>query len=110
MMETSRTQTRRISIPLEHPVFEGHFPGRPIVPGSMLIDLVLAAWKDSGGDPVTSVPSVKFHRPVAPGDTLVLHFTPTITGTGAGTETGLRFTCLREETLVCSGLLAPPAP
>ncbi|SDX06275.1 3-hydroxyacyl-ACP dehydratase FabZ family protein [Thiocapsa roseopersicina] len=105
-MQTSRMPTRRISIPLEHPVFEGHFPGRPIMPGSLLIDLVLAAWENSGGDPVTSVPSVKFHRPVAPGDTLVLHFTPTITGTGAG----VRFTCLREETLVCSGLLAPQAP
>ncbi|CRI65562.1 conserved hypothetical protein [Thiocapsa sp. KS1] len=97
-------QTRRIAIPLEHPVFEGHFPGRPIVPGSLLIDLVVAAWEDSGGDPVSFLPSVKFHRPVAPGDALVLHFTPTAPGTG------VRFTCLREETLVCSGLLAPQTP
>ncbi|WP_373507474.1 ACP dehydratase [Thiocapsa sp.] len=103
-------KTRRISVPLTHPVFEGHFPGRPIVPGSMLIDLVLAAWKDSGGEPVTSVPGVKFHRPVAPGDTLVLHFAPTTLGIGAGAGAGVRFTCLREETLVCSGLLAPQAP
>ena len=107
-MQTSKTQTRRISVPLEHPVFEGHFPGRPIVPGSMLIDLVLGAWEDSGGDPVASVPSIKFHRPVAPGDTLVLRFTPTIPG--ARTEAGVRFTCLREETLVCSGLLVSQAP
>ncbi|WP_296807038.1 hypothetical protein [Thiocapsa sp.] len=103
-------QTRRISIPLEHPVFEGHFPGHPIVPGSMLIDLVLAAWEDSGGNPMASVPSVKFHRSVAPGDTLVLHFTPTTTGPGAGPQTGVRFTCLREETLVCSGVLMLHAP
>jgi 3-hydroxyacyl-[acyl-carrier-protein] dehydratase len=96
-------QTRRIFIPLEHPVFEGHFPGRPIVPGSMLIDLVLVAREGSAGDRVTSVTSVKFHRPVAPGDTLVLHFTPTTPGAG------VRFTCLRDETLVCSGLLAPQA-
>ncbi len=107
-MQASRTQTRLISIPLEHPVFEGHFPGRPIVPGSMLIDLVLAAWEDSGDKPIISIPSVKFHRPVAPGDTLVLHFTPTTPG--PGTETGVRFTCLREETLVCSGVLVPRAP
>ncbi|RKT43443.1 beta-hydroxyacyl-ACP dehydratase [Thiocapsa rosea] len=107
-MQTNGMQTRRISIPLEHPVFEGHFPGRPIVPGSMLIDLVLAAWEDAGGDPVTSVPSLKFHRPVVPGDALVLHFTPTTPG--SGTEAGVRFTCLREQTLVCSGLLMPRAP
>ncbi len=105
-MQISRMKTRGISIPLAHPVFEGHFPDRPIVPGSMLIDLVLAAWEDAGGETFTSVPVVKFHRPVAPGDTLVLHFAPTTQGIGAG----VRFTCLREETLVCSGLLLPQAP
>jgi 3-hydroxyacyl-[acyl-carrier-protein] dehydratase len=109
-MRPSRMQPTRLSIPREHPVFEGHFPGRPIVPGSMLIDLVLAAWEGSGGDPVTSVPSVKFHRPAAPGDTLVVHFTQTIPRTGVGAGSGVRFTCLRGETLVCSGMLVPHAP
>ena len=92
-------RTERIDIPLHHPVFDGHFPGHPIVPGSLLLDLVLTAWNG----PVAAVPSVKFQRTVRPGETLSLCFTPATQGPT------VRFSCLRDEVLVCSGLLLPDA-
>jgi len=51
-----------------HPSLPGHFPGRPVVPGVVLLDeaftLILAQWP---GRMVTGLPSVKFTQPVRPG-------------------------------------------
>lgn len=56
----------------QHPVFAGHFPGRPIVPGVLLIDWALAALRDAVSDARLNVSpvelgTVKFLRPVTPG-------------------------------------------
>lgn len=88
-------QTESIAIPSHHAVFEGHFPGRPIVPGAVLLDLILAACSR----PVSAVSSAKFHQPVMPGDVLTLSFAP------GARASALTFTCRRDETLVCSGVL-----
>ncbi len=52
----------------DHPSLPGHFPGRPIVPGVVLLDaafaLILAR---QPGRTVIAVPSVKFTLPVRPG-------------------------------------------
>jgi 3-hydroxymyristoyl/3-hydroxydecanoyl-(acyl carrier protein) dehydratase len=88
-------KTERFRVPPEHPVFAGHFPDAPLVPGSMLLDLVLRAW----GMPVARVPEVKFLKPVLPGETVVVHFTAAERGGG------LRFACEVEGQPVCSGIL-----
>ena len=88
-------RTEHLEIPVTHPVFAGHFPGHPLLPGSLLLDLILAAY----GAPVAAVTSVKFHRPVLPGDALVLTFTP------AGAGPAMRFHCARGLDTVCSGTL-----
>jgi len=90
-------RTERLDIPPEHPAFAGHFPGRPLVPGALLLDLVVTAW----GAPVRQVLSAKFQRPVAPGDALTLTFVPAASGMA------VRFSCTRGEETVCSGLLLP---
>ena len=58
--------------------FQGHFPGRPVVPGVLLVEgmaqaggiLVLHDRADRDGKLVlfTSIESAKFRRPVVPGD------------------------------------------
>lgn len=62
------------TVPCEHPAFEGHFPGQPILPGVVLLDQVFQLAQQA-------VPYIaegwelgqaKFLSTVGPGD--VLHF------------------------------------
>jgi 3-hydroxyacyl-[acyl-carrier-protein] dehydratase len=68
------------SVPLaiapDHPVFAGHFPGHPIVPGALLLDeAVLCLARSEGLDVgLVDVSVAKFQRPVQPGDALSLHY------------------------------------
>jgi 3-hydroxymyristoyl/3-hydroxydecanoyl-(acyl carrier protein) dehydratase len=51
-----------------HPALPGHFPGRPIVPGVVILDQVLAAIESTHGrlGPLR-LPQVKFMQPLLPG-------------------------------------------
>ena len=63
------------TIPADHPSLPGHFPSRPIVPGVVLLDhlasLVLAA---HAGRAIIGYPSVRFTRPIRPGDSVEAHY------------------------------------
>jgi 3-hydroxymyristoyl/3-hydroxydecanoyl-(acyl carrier protein) dehydratase len=65
----------RWTVPIDHPAFAGHFPGRPIVPGVVLLDRLLSA---------VAVPcdiaSAKFLSPAGPGE--ILEFTWQAQGSG----------------------------
>jgi 3-hydroxymyristoyl/3-hydroxydecanoyl-(acyl carrier protein) dehydratase len=66
-----------IKTPLEHPCYSGHFPGEPIVPGVLLLDLVVA---QLGRGAPRALGQVKFHRAVKPGDSFVLRFSSSGSG------------------------------
>jgi acyl-CoA synthetase (AMP-forming)/AMP-acid ligase II/3-hydroxymyristoyl/3-hydroxydecanoyl-(acyl carrier protein) dehydratase len=87
----------------QHPVFAGHFPGRPIVPGVLLIDWALAALQEQF--PAAALPgelgTVKFLRPVLPGVEL------RIVATGTAHGFALRIEC--EGDLVASATLSVDA-
>ncbi len=62
----------RWMVPADHPAFAGHFPGTPILPGVVLLDMALQVLSDAAGIGLESceIGSVKFLSPAKPGDTL----------------------------------------
>lgn len=62
-------------VPPDHPSLAGHFPGRPIVPGVVLLDLVLEAIRQNSEHAVElhSIASTKFLHAVAPDTRVDMH-------------------------------------
>ena len=58
--------------PADHPVYAGHFPGAPIIPGVMLLDAVLRAITEQSGSTFErcEIRSMKFLNTVRPGEAL----------------------------------------
>lgn len=57
----------RILVEADHPSLPGHFPGRPVVPGVVLLDRVAAALERAGGGRMVRIIAVKFLAPLLPG-------------------------------------------
>lgn len=70
-------------VPTDHPALSGHFPGRPIVPGVVLIDRALLFAEGLLGRSGINwqIANAKFFSPVGPGEALT--FTLDIRGGGA---------------------------
>jgi 3-hydroxyacyl-[acyl-carrier-protein] dehydratase len=92
------------TVPAAHPAFPGHFPGRPIVPGVVLLDqAILFAEKLSGKEAAYwQIGNAKFLSPVGPAETLVFSLQTTPRGS-------IAFTVKSGERDVASGSLTPPA-
>lgn len=64
-------------IPVDHPAFAGHFPGRPLLPGAMLLAEVIEAIHQvpamaAALGPAPTLTAAKFLAAVAPGSDLVV--------------------------------------
>ena len=93
------------TVPADHPAFAGHFPGRPLVPGVVLLDHALRlAEALHGGAPAGGwrVNQAKFLSPVGPGEVLGFELL-------ADQRGGWRFNVRAAEREVASGSLAPTA-
>lgn len=88
-------------IAADHPAYAGHFPGRPILPGVVLLDAALHALAGVLGNPAASgqIKSAKFLSPVLPGESLTLHYTASAAG-------GFRFDIRCDTRTVASGAVA----
>lgn len=62
-----------LSIAPDHPAFDGHFPGRPIVPGVVLLDASLAAI-GAASSSRCRIGSAKFLSVVGPGEPVRLAY------------------------------------
>jgi 3-hydroxyacyl-[acyl-carrier-protein] dehydratase len=54
------------TIAADHPALAGHFPGRPVVPGAVLLDMVIGVAEARAQLRVGEVVRMKFHRPLGP--------------------------------------------
>ena len=91
-----------LSFPADHPAGPGHFPGDPIVPGAMLLDVLVAALHPDGWS--GEIEAAKFHHAVRPGDSMA------VTHTTEGDKT--RFTCrlAGSNEILLSGMLRSTFP
>ncbi|HEX5803114.1 MAG TPA: hypothetical protein VFY24_08820 [Azospira sp.] len=92
------------TVPPDHPAFAGHFPGRPILPGVVLLDraLQLAAAEFALDPAALRLASGKFLSPVAPGETLSFALQQTARGS-------IEFDVRSGDRPVAAGTLAPRA-
>jgi len=59
---------RALRFDAAHPSFAGHFPGRPIVAGVLLLEAAAEALRDWRGHRVAQVIDAKFLAPLLPGE------------------------------------------
>jgi predicted hotdog family 3-hydroxylacyl-ACP dehydratase len=70
LFESGGERRFRIEIPAASPLFTGHFPGQPILPGIAHLAIVERAL----GAPLAAVRALRIRRTVQPGETLELAF------------------------------------
>ena len=91
--------SKRFVIGADHPALPGHFPGRPIVPGVLILDHVLAAIESTQAAPASlgalRLPQVKFLQPLLPGQVARIELD--------GSEPRWRFRVLRDADVLASG-------
>ena len=96
--------TETLHIAANHPAYEGHFPGHPLLPGVVLLAEALAAIETSAPAPGKSwvVENAKFLLPVEPGTPLTLMHDAVASG-------AVRFEIRSPAGVVASGVVAAKA-
>lgn len=98
-------ETARWTVAPDHPALAGHFPGKPIVPGVLLLDAALQAIAAATGLALDrcEISSVKFLSPALPGDELAVQHSVLASG-------ALRFDIVASLRKIVSGsIVASPS-
>lgn len=98
-MSDAAVHRATVRIPRTHPALPGHFPGRPIVPGVVLLQCVLDEAERWLGHAISvrALPQAKFSAPLVPEQSAELELRLT------GDE--LRFSITRDAQVLTQGLL-----
>ena len=96
--------THPLHIDADHPSLPGHFPGRPVVPGVVLLDAVAACARRELGGRLARIPQVKFVAPLLPGEDAHIEVDADTAACRA------RFRVVRGHVLLASGELQFAAP
>ncbi|MDR0184355.1 hypothetical protein [Lysobacter arvi] len=84
------------TIAADHASLPGHFPGRPLVPGVVVLERVVEAIEAAHGPLVAMrLPQVKFLQPLLPGETARIELD--------GAAPRWRFRVLRDASVIASG-------
>ena len=91
-----------LAIAADHPAYQGHFPGTPLLPGVVLLDATIDALEKAGKGPAGcwEVSSAKFQSAVRPGESLTLHHETLPNGS-------IRFAIRAADRAVANGLIVP---
>jgi len=73
-MTMSRVAGLNLCVPAGHASLDGHFPGRPVVPGVLLLERVLAAIERATGERVLHLTRVKFLAALQPDESATAWF------------------------------------
>ncbi len=78
-MEILSPPAAPFTIAADHPALPGHFPGRPIVPGVVLLDHALLRIAAALGRPIErfEIGAAKFLAPVSPGESVNVDYSVT---------------------------------
>jgi 3-hydroxyacyl-[acyl-carrier-protein] dehydratase len=98
------TFSRNTSVPVNHPCLAGHFPGDPVVPGVLLLDMVgalLQQWKP--GSRIAGIVQAKFHQLLRPEQLITVTLWEPKPGNVA-------FECLRGPEKIASGVISIEMP
>lgn len=84
-LEPGRHLVALKNVTINEPFFQGHFPGRPVMPGVLILEAMAQATgilayrsADTPPDPdelyyLVGIDRARFKKPVEPGDQLVIH-------------------------------------
>ena len=83
--EPGKRLTALKNMTINEPFFQGHFPGQPVMPGVLILEIMAQAGSflmlSQVEDPLSTnmffsaVEKTKFRKPIVPGDQLMVHMT-----------------------------------
>jgi 3-hydroxymyristoyl/3-hydroxydecanoyl-(acyl carrier protein) dehydratase len=91
------TFEQSVCIDAAHPALPGHFPGRPLVPGVVMLEQVAQALRAWRGQRLARVVEAKFLAPLLPGETAVVRL--------SAADARVRFEIRRDDSLLARGLV-----